>query len=644
MALLSFQKPVHAACLRHIHKKERVKWGAANIQIHPPIIVNASVSSGKSVMIAELAAAVKEAAAGNNKECRVLVIQRQGELASQNSEAAWAVPLQNSVYSAALGRKSVHYDVVFTTEGTCARALDKEFADWVPHLVLIDEAHMVNFLETETQFATILIHFYLKNPALRVIGYTGSPFRDQELIIGDEFWRAYAQIKPGEDGYPEGGHGDGVISTEWMIANGWVVPPTFGWPEHESEDSYAEEFAALKTKNGSWEFSEEELDAATGDIEKLTRILAEVIARSQDRKGVLIFGATHKHLGQIERVLKLLGVPADQIGSITEKTGDKERASILERAKTGQCKYTLNVGVLTTGVNCPWWDTLVYLRPIGSLVLLIQSIGRVLRLLLESGGPGMVEMDAMTIEERLAMIAASPKPDALVLDYAGVMDRLGAQYENPILEQAQRDHSKRKNELIQCPICATENSIFARRCIGTDHNGARCEHFWQSKDCPDCGTKNDIVARECRSCGRQLIDPNEVLTGKHYTDAELTPVVSMKLSAGSGGKLMVRYVLSDGREPYQVFYPNAGASDASRKINSKAWYNQFVMPHVPAGAFRSKAYKFNAAAAEKNSAIFNVPTHISARYNEGSKRWSIGRRKFRSGVEVDTNSESGGEE
>lgn len=637
MPLLGFQLPVHAACMRHLRKKETVKWPIFEqgkpLEIHPPLVVNASVSAGKSVLIAELAKAVKESANARGNKCRVLVIQRQGELCAQNSEASWNAGLENSVYSASLSRKSVYYDVIFSTEGTCARALDKEFKTWHPHVILVDECHMVNFQDANTQFASILIHFYRMNPNLRVVGYTGSPYRDQESILGD-YWRSYAEIKEDDPDYPVGGVGTGLITTEFMIASGWVVQPVFGWPEEEGENDYSVEFSKLQTKNGSWEYDEAELDAATSDLDKLTRILAEVIRRSAERNSVLIFGATHKHLKQIEVVLKALGVPPDQIGSITEKTGEKERRSILERAKSGLCKYTLNVGVLTTGINNPRWDVLVYLRPIGSLVLLIQSIGRVLRLMLDENGPGMVEMNSMTTEERLALIAASPKPNALILDYAGVLDRLGALYENPILEQAQKEHSARKGDLIECPACHEMNSMYARRCIGVT-GGQRCEHFFQSKRCPDCQTENDIVARQCRCCGRQLIDPNEPLTGKHYTEAELVPVVSMKLTAGSGGKLMVRYVLSDGREPMLVFYPNAGRNEQSIKVNTKVWWNGMVVPHIPPGPFRNQAYRMKAETAAKNAAIFNVPTHVAARFNEKTGKWIIGRRRFRSGSEVE---------
>ena len=634
--LLSFQRPAVAACIKHIYSKESIKrvefTDFCALSIHSPAGIDASVSSGKSMMIAHLAEAIKNAGNAKGNLVRILVIQVQGELCSQNSEAGWGIGLKNSCYSASLGRKSVHYEVVYGTTGTIYRALDKEFANIGFDLILADEGHQIPYDEPDSMYMKMLAHFYKLKPHMRLIMFSGSWFRGADSVIG-EFWQKALTMEPDDTDYPEGGQGNGKISTEWMVQNGWVVQPVFGWPSQEDTDSYAADFKNL-VANASGEFSEEDLDSATSDIEKLFRIVAEVIEISKTRGGVLVFASTKKHTLQIKKVMLALGVPEQDVGIITDSTPKKERLDILARAKVGQCKYVINVAVLTTGINLAWWDLLVYLRPIGSLVLLIQSIGRVLRLLLEEGGPGMLEMDAMTVEERLALIAASPKPNALILDYAGVFDRLGEQYENPILEQAQKEHSARKGDLIECPACAEMNSMYARRCIGRDHNGVRCEHFFQSKDCPDCGVKNDIVARECRNCGRELINPNEVLTHKHYTDSELTPVVSMKMDAGANGKLVVRFVLSDGREPYLIFYPNAGASPASIKVNQKVWWNGFLVPHIPPGEFRNKAYRMKSDAIVKNAAWFNVPTHVAARYNEKTHRWVIGRRKFRDMAEM----------
>jgi len=631
MALLAFQKPVQAASLKHLRKQVRVPWVVSKdltITIHPPLVVNASVSSGKSVMIAELARETQLAAALKNRKYQAMVLQRQSELCAQNSEAGWSAGMENSVFSASL-TKSKYFPVIYATEGTIARALDTAFSDWAPDLLLIDEAHQVPWDDPDTQFLKIILHFYRLKPNMRVVGYTGSPFRNTDSIIGG-YWSQFASIKPGDEGYPEGGIGDAQISTEFMSETGWVVRCQFGWPEDETESAY--DFSKFAVGDHAKDPTEAELDEAVGDIEKLQRICFEIVERTKDRKGVLIFGATHRHLKQIKKCLIRAGVEGDQVGSITEKTSNKDRVEILARAKKGECKFVLNVGVLTTGVNVPWWDTCCFLRPIASIVLLIQSIGRVLRLLLEEGGPTMVDMDSMTIDERLALIAASAKPDALVLDFAGVMDRLGALYDNPILEQAIKAHAQKKMETTQCPKCDEVNSIFARRCIG-NHGGVRCEHFFKSRVCPNCNTENDPVARSCRSCNWMLIDPNASLAPKAYSDDELTPVVKRTITGGAGGQIFVKYYLADGREPFQIFHPGVGSSDQMRKINTTVWRNQFAFKCVQSEQWRMKAGSMKAAAIVKMQAMFSVPTHISARQNDKGK-WNIGRMVFRDSGEV----------
>lgn len=655
MGLLSHQKPAVAACAKHFRSRKTVKWNG--LDIHPPVIISAGVSSGKSVIAAELAKAVKEAALSRAVPVTVfvMVIQRAGELCSQNSDAAWSIGLQNSVYSASCGgRKSTHYSVVYSTEGTLARALEQyrftpytpeelqlppeqraKLGKWHPDLIIVDENHQVPFSEPESQYMKVLTHFYGCKPHMRLVGMTGSPFRGMESIVGDtdaHLWRSVASIDPSDPDYPAGGIGDGIISTEFNIEQGWVVPPQFGWP-----DDHAKEYDFSHLEPDGWDYSEAELDAATSDRETCLAICQDVIDKAANRKGVLVFAATQRHARMIAAAFKLLGVPEDQIGVITDKTRTKDRTAILDKAKTGAIKYTINVSVLTVGVNVPYWDTLIFMRPIGSIVLLIQAIGRILRLLIQDGEVPMLERDALTADERLALIAASAKPDALVLDYANVMQTLGHLYENPVLEQADLEKAKKEHlELIECPECManhgvqTMNSPHARRCIAT-HNGVRCEHFWHYRMCPSCNTKNDQVARQCRNdeCKRLLIDPNAVLERKHYTDAESIPVRAMKIESGRGGKLMISYELADGRSPVEIYYPHAGQQKA---LNTRIWRN-FVeqLPIDSKNKFRLKAMKSDTI--KENEEMIPAPCEVSAREKKGGG-WIVGRRKYHSLSEV----------
>lgn len=665
MPLLEHQLPPVAACQRHFRKRIKVNWRGRDI--HPPIVVDASVSSGKSIMIAELAKAVRLAAVSGERKrtVRVLVVQRQGELCQQNSDAAWSCNdehnlLQNSLFSASCGKtKSTHFQVVYGTEGTIARALGigmKPKEDGTPHiqyrfsqytteemaktpeqryamrkyhpdLILWDEGHQVPYENPDSQAIKILEHFYDCKPDMRLASFSGSCFRGTASIVGntdEHLWREFAIISPDDPEYPAGGVGDGRVTTEFMIEQGWVVPPVFGYPD-DSDKQY--DFSHLKPSE--WDYDEAELDAVVSDHQKLLAVCQDMIDKSAGRKGVLVFAATQRHAKQIAAAMKDLGVDPAIIGVITDKTKTKDRMEILAKAKTGAIKYTINVAVLTTGVNVPWWDTLVFMRPIGSLVLLIQAIGRVLRLLILDGEVPMFERSnlfGMTKEDRLALIAASSKPDALVMDYAGVMDTMGDLYDNQIIEQAELEKAKKEQkDLIECPKCLTMNSPNARRCIMRDDYGERCDHFWHFRLCPGCMTENDQVARECRKCKRMLIDPNAALNNKHYVDGESIPVRSMQPGAGAGGKFWMRYELSTGETPIEIFYPHAGSSPEKRKINSRIWMG-FVdkLPIDARSKIRLRAMK--AETIMENIDLIPVPVEISARKN--GSRWTIGRRKY----------------
>ncbi len=588
MSLRDYQKPAFDAAIEHFKSKEGVK----------PAFIDASVGSGKTA----IAAFVANHVISRGGKCMVLA--RIGELVMQNGGFAESIGLSVSYYSSSLGAKSVRHNLIHGTEGTVVRALGSAFKSWAPDILIIDEAHMVDFESPNSMYMRIISHFRAVNPKLRVLGLTGSPFRGTESMIGD-FWRKCLYS----------------ISTESLVGDGWLVPVHFGWPEHD-EDSF--DFSKLEQENGGLEFTDEQIDRfRAGDPTLTERIMAEVVQRTASDLGVLIFAQTKKHCLEIAGAL-----PPGSWAIITDDTPDQERSDSLAKAQTGEIKYMINVSVLGVGVNVPYWQSIVYLRPVGSLVLLIQSIGRILRLLIDES----IDMNALDAEQRIAEIAASIKPFGRVYDYAGVMDRLGHLYENPMLAQAQFERSKREGSTIVCPRCNCENSDKARRCIGVDSKGVRCDHFWTKQDCRKCGAPNDVTARDCRVCGEQLIDPNEKLLHKAYSDSELVPLRDMQMEPTKNGGLLIRYLL-DIDEPEHgwpvEFYAPGGSPTAKR-----VWYNQFVKTHVRTAAWQSKVYNMSTPAILKMKAMFDRPTHIAYRINEKGK-FVIGRKRFKDGLEVD---------
>lgn len=553
-----------------------------------PAIIDASVGAGKSLLIAMICHRAQEV------NWKVLVLSRQGEIQEQNAEAAWECGVKNSLFSASLGIKSTAYPIIFGTEGTVANALDKELSDFVPNLLLIDEAHHLDYFDPDTQYMKIIAEMQRRNPQLRIFGYTGSPYRGTEPILGT-FWqkRIYQ------------------ISTETLVDRGFLVPCVFGVGDDEIKYDLSQ-FAG-EYNDGAKEFTAAELKAMEKEIlnqgTRTQRIMLEVMHLTKDRNGVMITGASKRHLGECAKYL-----PPNSYGIITDSTPNKQRRETLHAIKDGKLKYVLQVGCLTTGFDAPIIDTCVILRKIGSLTLLVQLIGRSLRIL----KPAQVESGLV-------------KNDALVLDYSDTMYELGQLYHNPILEQAEAQRGKMAGDVITCPKCYTENSMFARRCIAEDDLSPdnRCEHFWQSRPCPTCGTENDIAARECRKCETILLDPNDNLLGKHYTDEDLKPVLrwDIRLTKNAEG-IVVDYYLPEGEKATEIFYPKS-----DNRTAVMLWRTKFVQRHINCPSWQRKVLGMRTAAeVVRMAAAFDKPTHITHRIND-KKRSIIHRKVFNSGRE-----------
>lgn len=557
-----------------------------------PAYIYASVAAGKTIMMAMIEKHAQQMAKDSGREqLRILCLARTGELVEQNAEESWNMGVNNSIFSASVGRRSTHYPVVVGSEGTVARALHKEFKSIIFDILLIDECHQVNFEDPSTQYMTIINEMMARNPKLRIIGYTGSPWRGTEPIKG-KFWK----------------HELYRLSMWDMVKIGDVCPPVFGF----GHDDVQYDLSEIKPSgvDGTDDFTAEELKQQQKIILEsgttTQKIMLEVMELTKERNCVLITCAGSKHIKECAAVL-----PEGTYATITEKTSYKERKAIKEGCNSGRIKYVLQIGCWTVGVNIPPIDTIVILRRIGSLTLLTQLVGRGIRKLKkEHHDVGM------------------SKDDCLCLDYAGTFESLGEFFDDELIEAAQLEKAKRKQEFIYCPRCNTENSSFARRCRNREHGtlekDGRCGFFWSSKVCEKCGTENDKVARSCRECDHILVDPNDKLTGKHYTDQDLKPVekFEMFLTKCTNG-LVIQYHLPDEEIAKEVFWPK------SENINAKRMWYAWLKDHLHKSWHNKILYK-SASTVVSQKAIFDIPTHITHRVNEKGNSL-IRHKRFRSG-------------
>jgi superfamily II DNA or RNA helicase len=439
---------------------------------------------------------------------------------------------------------------------------------------------------------------------MRVIGMTGSPYRGENDILGD-FWKKCVYR----------------IRTPYLVDHGFLVPTFFGFGHDEVQYDLSE-FDIPGQQRA--DYSSKELAAMqrvlTKNESKTKAIIDEVVALTKNRNAVMITGAGKKHLEQIAGFL-----PENSYVIITDSTSTKERREFLKQVSRGEKKYLLQIGCLTTGYNEPLIDASVILRRIGSLTLLVQLLGRGMRLL----KPKHVEKGIH-------------KSDHLVLDYTDTMAAMADKYADPILEKAQAQRATKKEDQITCPECETLNSIYARRCIGV-HNGARCEWFWHSVNCTKCGVANDKCARECRSCGEYIKDPNEKLIGKHYTEDDRLNVYSMTLKHTKNGQgVVAEYLIEDRKEGAQkqivrgkevfaesvteIYYPKAPQQWMAGKWKS------FMGAHLPKAWFY-KVLQLDAHQVVKNQALFDWPVSMNHRRNEKGESIISGKR-FLSGREV----------
>ncbi len=438
-------------------------WQALKLN-DEPVLLMASVGAGKSLMLASILLTMEQAGK------RALCLVNNAELVRNNCATFNEQGGHASIYCAALGAKDTSAPVVFGTPQSVLNGVTKNetIGKIRFNIIVVDEAHAINYLNHRSCFMRILRHFKQEYPEMRLLGATGTNFRFKGTAIVGPKCLFKSQV--------------GNITTERLIADSYLIEPQF-----QVDESLVLDFSKVKIKSNGL-FDQKELSHVVEKSARLTELICKQVVHiieSQNRRGVFLFATTKKHAEEIYSHL-----PIEQSAIILGETAQEERTRILNDARKGEIRYIVNIAIISVGVDIPSFDTLAYLRPTESLVLLVQTIGRVLRLSPQTN-----------------------KTDSLILDFAGNIER-HRDWDNPILLKAvQQTVDKDRPLVIECPACQQMNTEYARRCVGVT-NEMRCDYFFEFKEClsPKCQTKNDISARYCRVCEAEIIDPNQKLT------------------------------------------------------------------------------------------------------------------------------------
>lgn len=347
------------------------QWWTTHERDQIPLLV-LPTGAGKSLVIAELVRLLWDT--WPESQPRTVVLVPSKELAEQNADKlVRMMPTHRTVgiYSASMGRRDAHTDVIVATIGSIYR--DAHLLGNI-RCVLIDEAHLVNphGLGRYRQF----INDLGKLCELCIAGTTATPFRGDGVWLTDGadplFHGIACEVRVGE--LLDAGHLAPLVRPVDVIAT------------QISTDG-------ISTTSGDYKLD----DLSERVAQYLPAVAEETVRLAADRRKWIAFTPTVDNAHALAAEMRARGVTVEVVTGDTDK---REREAHIAAFRAGRLRCLVTVLALATGFDVPDVDCIVWCRPTKSPVLYVQGAGRGLR---PAGG----------------------KTDCLWLDFSDTTERLG---------------------------------------------------------------------------------------------------------------------------------------------------------------------------------------------------------------------------
>ena len=193
------------------------------------------------------------------------------------------------------------------------------------------------------------------------------------------------------------------------------------------------------------------------------------------------------------------GVPAAVVSGTTP---DDERVRLLRDFKNKKIMQLVNVDLFGEGFDLPAIEVISFARPTESLSLYIQQFGRVLRLMIS---PELHKIwESLTPQQRKHHVAAGVKPQGIIIDHVGNVERHR-------LPDAHREWTLDRRD---------------RRGAGKNTDGI--PPMWT---CRECLQSQEKIFKNCLGCGLPMPEP-KARSGPDFVDGdliELDPFVLEKM-------------------------------------------------------------------------------------------------------------------
>ncbi|EHL02943.1 P-loop containing nucleoside triphosphate hydrolase [Glarea lozoyensis ATCC 20868] len=314
--------------------------------------VSLATGSGKTVIFTQLIDRVKR----RNKDAdQTLILAHRSELVEQAARHCMnAYPSKRVEIEMAANKASGYADI--TVASIQSLMSGDRITKFNPHrfkLILVDEAHHIvapNYMRALQYFGLDKAHPE-NSPAL--VGVSATMSRFDGLKLGT----AIDQIVYHKD-YID------------MIEEKWLSNVVFTTVHTKVDLS--------SVKNGAnGDFQPKELSDKV-NIDSVNDITVKSwLAKSQGRKSTLVFCCDLAHVDGLTNEFRKHGIDAQ---FVTGNTPKPERSARLDAFKRGEFPVLVNCGVFTEGTDIPNIDCVLMARPTKSRNLLVQMIGRGMRL------------------------------------------------------------------------------------------------------------------------------------------------------------------------------------------------------------------------------------------------------------------------
>lgn len=304
------------------------------------------------------------------------------------------------------------------------------------------------------------------------------------------------------------------------------------------------------------------ISATTGDynldqlreaVRKSTKLVGDVVehylAHARGRRGVT-FASDVEECHKIAAAFNARGVPALVV---TADSTDDERRSAVRKLRRGEVLQLVNVDLFGEGFDLPAIEVVSMARPTQSFSLYAQQWGRALRLMV--GDEWAAAWGSLTDAERLAVIAASPKPRALIIDHVGNLFAHGGPPDKPREWSLDARERRKRGEGDGIPM---------RACL-------KCYHPYERiySMCPYCGEPapepaerggpqfvdgmlQKLAPEVLAKMRGEVIDPDAIV----YPPQHLDPIARRALANNVERRAQAQRQLRDTMAHWAGMYPN----------------------------------------------------------------------------------------